>query len=294
MGILGIPAASKTESTVGKDETVCSMNDSKATLKAMTFSRLVTKAQGKYQRATARYFCKRPFDVRLRSPIISFTFDDFPRSALLTGGRILRSFGLAGTYYASLGLMGKQAPTGEMFLMEDLKGVVEQEHELGCHTFGHCHAWDTNPNSFEQAINRNCDALSKILPRASFKTLSYPIGVPRARTKQLTSKYFECSRGGGQTFNVGTVDLNYLAAYFLEKVRDTPDKIKRMIDANRESNGWLIFATHDVCEQPTRFGCAPKFFEDIVKYSIESGAQILPVFKAYEIIRFRLTTQPAL
>ncbi|HEX3740990.1 MAG TPA: polysaccharide deacetylase family protein [Terriglobales bacterium] len=269
------------------------MNDSKANLKAMSFSQLVTKAQGKYQRCTARYLCKRPFDVRLRTPIISFTFDDFPRSALLTGGRILQSFGLAGTYYASLGLMGKQAPTGEMFLPEDLKAVAEQEHELGCHTFGHCHAWDTHPHSFEQAINENCDALSTLLPGASFKTLSYPIGVPRARTKHLTSKYFECSRGGGQAFNSGTVDLNYLSAYFLEKTRDTPDKIKRMIDANREANGWLIFATHDVCEQPTRFGCVPKLFEDIVKYSIESGAQILPVFKAYEIVRFRLTTQPA-
>jgi peptidoglycan/xylan/chitin deacetylase (PgdA/CDA1 family) len=268
------------------------MNDSKAIVKTTSFSRLVTKAQGKYQRATARYFCKRPLDVRLRTPIISFTFDDFPRSALLTGGKILQSFGLAGTYYASLGLMDKQAPTGEMFSMEDLRQVVEQRHELGCHTFGHCHAWDTNPNSFEEAINENCGALSKILPGAAFKTLSYPIGVPRARTKHLTSKYFECSRGGGQTFNVGTVDLNYLSAYFLEKARDTPDKIKRMIDANCEANGWLIFATHDVCEQPTRYGCVPKLFEEVVKYSVKSGAQILPVFNAYEIIRFRLTTQP--
>jgi peptidoglycan/xylan/chitin deacetylase (PgdA/CDA1 family) len=269
------------------------MNNSKAIRKSMSLSGLVTKAQGKYQRATARYLCKRPFDVRLRTPIISFTFDDFPRSALLTGGKILQSFGLAGTYYASLGLMGKQAPTGEMFVAEDLKGVVDQGHELGCHTFGHCHAWDTNPGSFEQAINQNREALSTMLPGASFKTLSYPIGVPRARTKHLTSKYFECSRGGGQTFNVGNTDLNYLSAYFLEKTRDTPDKIKRMIDANREANGWLIFATHDVREQPTRYGCVPKLFEDIVKHAVKSGAQILPVYSAYEIIRYRLTTHSA-
>jgi peptidoglycan/xylan/chitin deacetylase (PgdA/CDA1 family) len=268
------------------------MNDSSASLKSMPFSRLVTKAQGKYQRATARYLCKRPLDIRLRTPIISFTFDDFPRSALLSGGKILQSFGLAGTYYASLGLMGKQAPTGEMFLMEDLRGVVEQGHELGCHTFGHCHAWDTDPNSFEQAINENYAALSTVLPGASFKTLSYPIGVPRARTKHLTSKYFECSRGGGQTFNVGTVDLNYLSAYFLEKTRDTPEKIKRMIDANCDANGWLIFATHDICNRPTRYGCTPELFEDIVNYAVKSGAQILPVFHAYEIIRFRLTGNP--
>jgi peptidoglycan/xylan/chitin deacetylase (PgdA/CDA1 family) len=259
-----------------------------ASLKIMYFS-LLTKAEGKYQRAIARYLCKRSFEVRLRTPIISFTFDDFPRSALLAGGRILQSFGLAGTYYASLGLMGKQGPTGEMFLTEDLQAAVEQGHELGCHTFGHCHAWDTSPAAFERAINENCRALNNVVPGASFKTLSYPIGVPRARTKYLTSKYFECSRGGGQTFNVGTVDLNYLSAYFLEKTLHDPQRIKEIIDANREANGWLIFATHDVCEHPSRYGCGPSLFGDIVEYSIKSGAQVLPVYHAYELVRFGLS-----
>ena len=57
----------------------------------------------------------------MESPVISFTFDDFPRSALLNAGAILRERGLAGTYYASFGLMGTKAPTGEMFEREDLR-----------------------------------------------------------------------------------------------------------------------------------------------------------------------------
>jgi peptidoglycan/xylan/chitin deacetylase (PgdA/CDA1 family) len=36
----------------------------------------------------------------MESPVISFTFDDFPRSALVKAGAILRERGLAGTYYA--------------------------------------------------------------------------------------------------------------------------------------------------------------------------------------------------
>ena len=48
-------------------------------------------------------------------PLISFSFDDFPRSALFTGGALLEQYGVAGTYYASLGLMGKTSPTGEIF-----------------------------------------------------------------------------------------------------------------------------------------------------------------------------------
>jgi peptidoglycan/xylan/chitin deacetylase (PgdA/CDA1 family) len=248
-------------------------------------SRVLATAQGRYQRATAHYLGRRPFTINPGIPIISFTFDDFPRSALLTGGAILQSLGLSGTYYASLGLIGKRAATGTMFLEEDLKALVEEGHELGCHTFGHCHAWDTSPREFEEAIISNRQALRELIPRASFETLSYPISVPRARTKRRVSKYFACCRCGGQTFNVGKVDLNYLSAYFLEQSRDNPEAIKQMVDQNRRAGGWLIFATHDVCKDPTRWGCTPDLFEDIVRYSVNSGARILPVFQAYEALR---------
>jgi len=80
---------------------------------------------------------RRPFLLRNDVPNISFTFDDFPRSALLTGGAILSRYGVRGSYYASLGLMGKQAPTGTIFVAEDLQRLLAQGHELGCHTFDH-------------------------------------------------------------------------------------------------------------------------------------------------------------
>ena len=99
----------------------------------------------------------------MESPVISFTFDDFPRSALLNGGRILHDRGLAGTYYASLGLMGRTAPTGEIFKREDLEELIRQGHELGCHTFDHCDSWETAPAEFEASILRNRDAGSRAM-----------------------------------------------------------------------------------------------------------------------------------
>ena len=97
-------------------------------------------------------------------------------------------------------------------------------------------------------------------------------------------KYFSCARGGGQTFNTGIVDLNYLKAFFIEQSRDNFDAIKQTIDGNARAKGWLIFATHDVCDQPTRFGCFPGFFEKVVDYAIQSKATILPVFRAWQVI----------
>jgi len=245
---------------------------------------LWARVQGRYRRSVARFLFRRPFEINSKIPFVSFTFDDFPRSALLTGGAILKHFGLTGTYYASFGLMGKQAPTGTMFLPEDLKTLFEQGHELGCHTFGHCHAWDTKSSVFEDSIIKNWLVLSELFPGASFRTLSYPISVPRARTKQRITKHFVCCRGGGQTFNVGTSDLNYLYAYFLEQSRNNPDAVKNLIDQNRRARGWLIFATHDICKTPTPFGCTPDFFEDIVQCAVDSGARILPVVQAWEAL----------
>ena len=72
--------------------------------------------------------------------------------------------------------------------------------------------------------------------------------------------YYECAGGGGQTFNAGIVDLNYLKAFFIEQSRDNFDVIKQTIDGNARAKGWLIFATHDVCDQPTRFGWYSRFF----------------------------------
>jgi glycosyltransferase involved in cell wall biosynthesis/peptidoglycan/xylan/chitin deacetylase (PgdA/CDA1 family) len=255
------------------------------TVKAKSsISHFLKRAQGSYQRASAKYLSRRIVAINPRTPIISFSFDDFPRSALSTGGAILQSYGLAGTYYVSLGLAGQHTPTGTMFELEDLKELVNNGHELGCHTLGHNDAWDTKPREFEDAIIKNQRAMSDLIPGISFKTLSYPKGLPRAGTKQRMSKHFACCRCGGQTFNVGKTDLNYLSAFFLEQSRGNPEAIKRLIDRNRLARGWLIFATHDVCEDPTPWGCTPELFQEILQYSVNSGAQILPVFRAYETL----------
>lgn len=220
----------------------------------------------------------------MESPVISFTFDDFPRSALLNAGAILRECGLAGTYYASCGLMGKKAPTGEIFTCEDLDELVRQEHELACHTYDHYDSWDTPPSEFEASILRNQRAISDRLPKTKFKSLSYPISWPRPETKRRVARYYECARGGRQTFNAGTMDLNYLKAFFIEQSRESFAAIKQTIDSNARAKGWLIFATHDVCDQPTRYGCRPSFFEEVVRYSINSGAAVLPVSRALNLI----------
>ena len=213
-------------------------------------------------------------------PLISFTFDDFPRSALFAGGALLEQYGVAGTYYVSLGLMGKVAPTGEIFRRSDLAVLLDQGHELGCHTFAHCHAYDTSADEFEHSILENRHALHRVAPEARFETMSYPISCARPGTKRRCAKYFAACRAGGQTLNAGTTDLNHLSAFFIEKSRDNPEAITHIIDETCRARGWLILATHDVCNHPTPYGCTPGLFEWILRYAVESAASIVPVREA--------------
>jgi peptidoglycan/xylan/chitin deacetylase (PgdA/CDA1 family) len=244
-----------------------------------------TKLPKSIQRRAARWFGCRPCRIRLQSPIISFTFDDFPRSALLTAGAILQKHDCVGTYYTSFGLMGKMTATGQIFEGQDLDELIRNRHEIACHTFDHCDSWNTEPAEFEASVQRNEESLARLVPNARFNSLSYPISWPRPQTKRRIARHYQCARGGGQTFNSGTTDLNYLKAFFIEQSRENFDAISSVIDANARAQGWLIFATHDVCDSPTRYGCAPALFERVVKCSVESGAVILPVDAALQKIR---------
>jgi len=259
----------------------------------------LARAQRRLAVEAGRVLFRRRLAVRTALSLISFTFDDFPRSAFLEAGSILRRYGILGTYYVSLSLMGKQSHLGPMYEAEDLRELVHLENELGCHTFGHCHSWNTSPDVYERAILENQQALTEVLPGASFETFAYPHSAPRLAVKKVAGRYFRCCRGGGmkagrylhrhaaggQTFNWGVTDLNYLCAFFLEKSRDNPEAVKSLIDQNARARGWLIFATHDICADPSLFGCTPDFFELVVQWSLESGARVLPVVKALEVVQ---------
>jgi len=251
----------------------------------MSWRHVKERAHSIYVRQSARLFARRLLPVELETPIVSFTFDDFPRSALHAGGEILSHAGAVGTYYAAFGLMGRHEPTGKIFEPADLKVLLDQGHELGCHTFDHYDASTTAPAAFVASIVRNQRALANLLPGFSFRTHAYPIGAPRIGTKRRMRRFFESARGGGQQFCAPHADLDNLAAFFLEKCRGELEPVKSIVEGNRKACGWLVIATHDVAQAPTPYGCTPAFFESTVRMVRESGARILPVHQAIQTIR---------
>ena len=81
----------------------------------MAFADPWSRLTGFYQRKVASLAHRKLFSIHLQRPLISFTFDDFPRSAIHTGGAILNRFGVAGTYYAAFGLVDQSTPRPNIF-----------------------------------------------------------------------------------------------------------------------------------------------------------------------------------
>src|SRR5215472_2262939 len=236
-------------------------------------SNLVTRATGKIRRLLAAKLSRRVVSIKLSIPIISFTFDDAPKSAFDVGREILKDYGARATYFISLGLVGAETEVGKIASVDDLARALDDGSELGCHTFDHLDAWYSPANVFMESVGRNREALLRIMPGARFMTFAYPKSGAKLSIKPVLAKIFACCRGGGQTANVHSADLNLLNACFLDRRTGVgPEFIRTVVDYNTRQCGWLILATHDVAADPSPFGCTPKFLKETVQYASRSGA----------------------
>jgi len=243
---------------------------------------LIARARGKVRRLLAAKLGRRIAPIRSPVAIISFTFDDAPKSAFDVGGAILKDYGARATYFMSLGLLGTETEVGKIASASDLASAVEDGSELGCHTFDHLDAWHTPSSVFMDSVARNQEALHRLLPGARFTTFAYPKSGAKLSIKAALGKIFACCRGGGQTANLYSTDLNLLNACFLDRRTGvSPEFIRRLVDYTAWERGWLILATHDVAADPSPFGCTPKFLKEVVQYASRSGAILLPLGAAF-------------
>jgi peptidoglycan/xylan/chitin deacetylase (PgdA/CDA1 family) len=239
---------------------------------------MVERISNAWRRRAIQRFARRDFRLPGNAAYVSFTFDDFPRSALTQGGRILRDHDARGTYFLSFELLDTDSVSGRIASYADLEALLIEGHELGCHTFGHLDGSQVPAVEFERSIAANRTALATSALDAQFHVFAYPLNGPAVSTKKIAGHNFLACRGGGQTFNRDVIDLNLLKAYFVDqRTWGSLDEISRLIDENASAGGWLIFATHDVVDAPSAYGCTPAYFEQIVRLARSSGAKLLPM-----------------
>jgi peptidoglycan/xylan/chitin deacetylase (PgdA/CDA1 family) len=213
-------------------------------------------------------------------PILSVSFDDFPKSAWTCGGQILSAHKAAATYYTAGRFCGKTRDDIVYFDRADLAAVVAAGHELGCHTYSHKHAPQISSAELRDDCARNREFVNDCLPGVGLTNFAYPYGDVSARVKGLVARQYATARGIRPGVNISPLDLALLKALPLEIRSWTEARMEALAAEAAQTNGWLILFTHDVDDEPSPFGCTPRMLDLALEIGRRHGLEILSVGSA--------------
>ncbi len=224
-----------------------------------------------------RQFPGQRIDIVPRRPIVSFSFDDVPETALSNGARVLEAHGVRGTFYIAGGLAGRVEAGRRIAGPEAAGELARRGHEVGSHTFAHRTVASYLPAGFAADLDRNDAYLEGIEAR----NFAFPFTVSSPLVRPELQMRFRTSRGGDPGINRGQTDRSFLRAVEIRSDSAAAD-LDRWVDDVAHTPGWLIFFTHDVSDEPTLFGCTPERLEALVVHAVASGCEVLTVDAALE------------
>ncbi|MGV6800320.1 MAG: polysaccharide deacetylase family protein [bacterium] len=221
-----------------------------------------------------------PAQIRPGRAMVSFSFDDFPISAARNGSRILQQNRLRGTFYTSSGMVGQENHLGALMREGDLARLAMQGHEIACHTQNHIDCAQTSAQQMLRDIEANHIRLARAAPIGGLQSFAWPFGEASARAKQLLAQRFVTMRGVHAGVNRGRVDRALLKAAAIDSTDPGLVRAKALIAELAHYGGWLIFFTHDVCDQPGPYGCTPSQFRMVVEAVTAANIEVQTVAKA--------------
>jgi peptidoglycan/xylan/chitin deacetylase (PgdA/CDA1 family) len=217
----------------------------------------------------ARDWCATPFRLRSDGPMVSFTFDDIPKSAATTGADMLGEYNAVGTYYVAGGLMDQWSGNWAGASDDDIVRLHRSGHEVSCHTFSHLRVIDLDAVAMAAEIETNRRYLTALDPSIKIENFAYPFGLASLSHKGQLGKIFRSSRGILPGINSGIVDLQFLRAMPLTDEHIDRDAIDRAFDETVAKNGWLIFYSHDVENAPSPYGCSPQ----LLRHALDAASR---------------------
>lgn len=238
--------------------------------------------KAKLLRRVIQWRTARPLPKDPDRPIVTFTFDDFPKSSVTNGASIVENVGGKATYYACSGLMNGETVTGPQYDQDDLHNLIERGHEIGGHTHFHIDCWRTPLEYALQDIDRNLSELRDIGSKAAVPQFAYPYGETTFALKEALIDKFRVCRGILPGVNGKGSDLMQLRALELCPEESTIDRAIHAIDCAKDNPKWVIIFTHDVRDNPSAFGTFPKSLQRVADHAVKSGMEILSMTEALD------------
>jgi peptidoglycan/xylan/chitin deacetylase (PgdA/CDA1 family) len=241
-----------------------------------------SEAHARVSHRLAMHLRVEPFRLRNDTPMVSFTFDDVPKSAATAGAAILEAHGATGTYYVIGNQVGTSSALWDMVDGDDIVDLHRRGHEIACHTFSHKRACDLDAGTLSSEIVRNQHYLQSLDSSIQVENFAYPFGYGSFVRKRQLKTVFKSCRSIVPGVNSGSVDLQFLRAMPLIDRRIDRDGIERAFDAAQDTNGWLIFYSHDVADQPSPYGCSPALLDAALEAASRRKIPVLNMAEALQ------------
>ena len=247
--------------------------------------REVTALDDRLNRLTNRLMRRFPqpsLAISTREPIVSFTFDDVPDTALSNGARILEAHQARGTFYIAGGLVDR-VEAGRTLISENGIGQLHRRgHEIACHTFAHRNVRKTSAGVLRADLDRNRDFLQQATGGWTPRNFAFPYNAMSPFAREEFTRRFRTTRGGGERINRGVIDPRLLGAVEIRQPAEHAAGLTRWVDDVVENPGWLIFFVHDIADVPTPHGTTPAIFDHLVRHAVERGCTLLTVDAALD------------
>ena len=231
--------------------------------------------QAKIRRRMIQWRAASPLTASPKRAIVSFSFDDFPKSAAVDGSSIIESVGGRACFYACTGLMGTTTDTGEMFDERNILELVAAGHEIGAHTDDHLDCAIAETNDVLKSINSNINMLQQIGLNTPPKHFAYPYGETNQDIKSALAGRFLTARGVLPGTNGKGSDAMQLRAFELDRDDWSVTRAAEAIEAAARAPVWINIFTHDVCRAPSAYGTTPTALRRLARLARDSGAAIL-------------------
>src|ERR1700744_535318 len=220
--------------------------------------------------------------LKSEQPMVSFTFDDIPRSAATVGAPMLEEAGGRGTFYVAGGLINQPNNQCDGIDPDGIVKLCRDGHEIACHTFSHRRAIDLDATAMAAEIVQNRRYLEGLDASIRLENFAYPFGLATLARKRQLTRSFRSARGIQPGVNSGTIDLQFLRSTPLIDKDIDRTGIDRVFDEAVRTSGWLIFYTHDVADSPSPWGCTP----GLLRHALDAAKRHnMPMVSVAEALR---------
>ena len=234
--------------------------------------------KAKVKRRLVPYTARRVLKPKLERPIVSFSFDDCPKSVIESAIKPLMQENWPSTIYIAMGLCGITNHLGLHMSADDVKALHEGGQEIADHSYSHIDATQHSTAAFMADIDKNQAALNALgLPKS--ETFAYPYGQVTSPLKTALEARFKGARGICSRESGEDIDLNQIRANRLYAGAEF-EQLLGQIERVKNKPGWLPIFTHDVRDNPSQYGCTPEQMRRVIEAVKASGAQVLTMAEA--------------